>query len=72
MLWNVKVIVILITVWILESVSQKKKRLRELETREKIETTQTTALLKSARILGRILETGGDLLSLRPKWKTTS
>ena len=31
--------------------------LEELEIRGGVETTQTTALLKSARILGRVLET---------------
>ena len=30
------------------------------------ETIQTKALLRSARILGRNLETRGDLLSIRP------
>ena len=45
------------------------KRLDELEIGEKIETTQTTALLISSRILIeiRVLETRGDLLSLRLK-----
>ena len=33
------------------------KRLKELEIAGRIETTQTTTLLKSARILRRILET---------------
>ena len=32
--------------------------------------TQTTALLRSARIFKRVLETWGELLSLRSKWKT--
>ena len=36
------------------------------------EIIQTTALLKSARILGRVLEAWGDLLSLRLQWKTIS
>ena len=35
-----------------------------------METTQTTALLRSARILRRVLETWGDLLSLKLQWKT--
>ena len=33
-------------------------------------TIQATALLKLARILRRVLETEGDLLSLRLQWKT--
>ena len=32
-------------------------------------TIQTTALLRTARILKRVLETWGDLLSLKPLWK---
>ena len=37
-----------------------------------IENIQTTALLRSARILWRDLETWGDLLSLKLQWKTIS
>ena len=36
----------------------------ELEIRGQIEIIQATVLLRSARILGRVLETWGDLLSL--------
>ena len=43
-----------------------------LEIGGRIETIQTTALLKSARILGRVLETWGDLQTLRLQWKTTN
>ena len=32
---------------------------------ERVETFQTTALLRTARILRRVLETWGDLLSLK-------
>ena len=35
-----------------------------------VETTQTTGLLRKARILRRVLETWGDLLSLKLQWKT--
>ena len=34
-----------------------KRGLEELEIRDRVETIQTTALLRSARILGRFLET---------------
>ena len=44
----------------------------ELEVGGRVETIQTTALLRMARILRRILETWGDLLSLKLKWKTIS
>ena len=36
---------------------------------EKIETIPTTALLRSAWILRKVLETWGDLLSFRLQWK---
>ena len=38
----------------------------------RVETIQTTALLRTARILRRVLETWGDLLSLKLQWKTIS
>ena len=36
----------------------------------RVETIQITTLLRTARILRRVLETRGDLLSLKPEWKT--
>ena len=41
------------------------KGLKDLEIRNQVETIQTTALLRLARILRRVLETRGDLLSLK-------
>ena len=41
------------------------KGLEDLKVRGRVETIQTTALLRSARILRRVLETWGDLLSIR-------
>ena len=38
----------------------------DLEVRGQVKTIQTTALLRSARILTRVPETWKDLLSLRP------
>ena len=38
----------------------------------RVETIQMTALLKTGRILRRVLETWGDLLSSKLKWKTIS
>ena len=46
------------------------KGLEDLEISGQVETIQTTALLRSPRILRRVLETGGDLLSLKFQWKT--
>ena len=44
------------------------KGLEDLEVGGRVETIQTTALLKTARILRRVLETWGDLLSLKLHW----
>ena len=46
--------------------------LDDLEVGGRVETIQTTVLLKTARILRRVLETWGDLLSLKFQWKTIS
>ena len=46
------------------------KGLEDLEVGGRVETIHTTALLRTARILWRVLETWGDLLSLKLQWKT--
>ncbi len=46
--------------------------LDDLEIRGRVETIQTTALLRSARILRRVLEICGYLLSLKVQLKATS
>ena len=59
-LWNMKVTIIpigMVTKGLL-------KGLEELAVVGRVETIQTTALLKTARILRRVRETWGDLLSL--------
>ena len=43
----------------------------KIEIRGRIEIIQSTELLRSARLLWRILETGWDLQSFRLLWKTT-
>ena len=48
------------------------KGLEELEIGRRAETIQITALIRSARILGRFVENWRDLLSLKPQWKTSS
>ena len=48
------------------------KGLEDLEVGGRVETIQTTPLLRTARILRRVLETWGDLLSLRIQWKAIS
>ena len=48
------------------------KELKDLEIRRWVETIRTTAWLRSAKILRRVLETRGDMLSLRLQWKAIS
>ena len=48
------------------------KGLQDLEVGGWVETIQMTALMRTARILRRILETWRDLLSLKLQWKTIS
>ena len=48
------------------------KGLKDLEIGGWVETIQTTALLRKARILRQVLETWGDLLSLKLQCKTIS
>ena len=54
-----------ITKWLL-------KGMDDLKVGGRVESIQTTALLRTARILRRVLETWGDLLSLKLQWKTIS
>ena len=48
------------------------KDLEDLEVGGRVEAIQTTALLRTARILRRVQETWGDLLSLKLQWKPIS
>ena len=48
------------------------KSLEDLKVGGRVETIQTTAFLKTARIMRRVLETWGDLLSLKLSWKIIS
>ena len=64
-LWNMKVTVIPIVIGAFGTVTKGLlKGLGELEVGGRVEIIQTAALLKTARILKRVLETWGDLLSL--------
>ena len=56
--WNMKVTIVPIVIGALNG-------LEDLEVSGRIETIQMTALLRTARILRRVLETRGDLLSLK-------
>ena len=48
------------------------KGLEDLEVGGRVETIQTTALPRTAGILRRVMETWGNLLSLKLQWKTIS
>ena len=65
-LWNMKVTIILIVIGAFGTVTKGLlKGLEEFGIRGRVETIRTTTWLKTARILRRVLETWGDLLSLK-------
>ena len=71
--WNMKVTIVPIVIGALGTVTKGLlKGLEDLEVGGRVETIQTTALLRTARILRKVLETWGDSLSLRLQWKTIS
>ena len=59
-LWDMKVTIMPIVVGVLGTVGRR------------VETIQTTAFLRTARILRRVLETWGEILSLKLQGKTIS
>ena len=68
-LWNMKVTIIPIVIGAFGTVTKGLlKGLKDLEVDGRVETLQRTALSKTARILWRVLETWGDLLSLNLPW----
>ena len=70
---NIKVTVIPVVIGALGRVTKWLVRgLEDLKIRGWVETIQTTALLRSVRIIIRVIENWGDLLSLRLLWKTIS
>ena len=69
-LWNMKVMIIPIVIGAFGKVTKVLlKSLEDLKFGGRDETIQTTALLKMARILRRVAETWGDLLTLKLQWK---
>ena len=69
-LWNMQVTIIPIAIGTFGTVTKGLlKGLEDLEVGGRVETIETIALLRTARIL-RVLEIWGDLLSLRLEWKT--
>ena len=72
-LWNLKVTIIPIVIGAFRTVTKGLlKGLEDLEVGDRVETIHTTALLKTARILRRVLETWGVLLSLNLQGNTIS
>ena len=64
--WNMQVTIIPIVIGAFGTLTKGLlKELEDLEVGGRVETVQTTTLLRTARILRRVLETWGDLLSLR-------
>ena len=72
-LWNMQVTIIPIMISAFGTVTKGLlKGLEDLEVGGRVETIQMTALLRTARVLRRVLETWGDLLPLKFQWKTIS
>ena len=72
-LWNMKVTIIPSVIGAFGTVTKGLlKGLEDLEVGGRVETIQKAALLKTAKILRRVLETWGDLQSLNLQWKTLS
>ena len=70
-MWNMKVTVIQVVIGTLGTIPKKLvKGLEDSEIWGYVEPIQTTALLKSVRILRRVLETWEDLMSLKLQWET--
>ena len=71
--WNMTVTIILIVIGAFGTVTKRLLNgLEDIEVVRREETIQITTLLKTARILRRVLETCGDLLSLYLQWNTIS
>ena len=72
-LWNMKVTIVPIATGAFGTKTKGLlKGLEDLEVGVRVETIQMTALLRTARILRRVLETWRDLPSLKLQWKTIS
>ena len=72
-LWDMKVTIIPIVIGAFGTITKGLlKGLENLGVGRQVETIQTTTLLRMARILRRVLESWGDLLSLKLQWKIIS
>ena len=73
MQWNMKVTIVPIVIGALGTITKRLlKGLEDLEFGGRVATVQVSALLRTTRILRRVLETWGDLLSLKLQCKTIS
>ena len=72
-LWNMKVTIVPIVIGNFGTITKGLlKGLEDLEVGGRVETIQITALLRTARILRRVLETWGDLLSFKLQGKPSA
>ena len=72
-LWNIKVTVIPFVIGGFGTVTKGLlKGLKDLEIRGRVETIQSTTLLRTARILRRVMENWQDFLLHKLQWKTLS
>ena len=70
-LWNMQVTIVLIVIGAFDTVNEGLSMgLEDFEVGGRVETILTTTLLSTARILRSVLETWGDLLSLKLQGKT--
>ena len=72
-LWNMHLTIIPIVIGAFGTVTKELlKGVEDLEVGGRVETIQSAALLRTARIPRRVLETWGDLMSFKLLWKTIS
>ena len=72
-LWNMQVTIISIVIGAFGTVSKVlSKGVEDLEVGGRVETIQTTTLLRTTEMLRSVLETWGYLLSINLQWKTIS
>ena len=71
--WDMGLMMIPIVIYPISTVTKGLiQRLEDLEIRGRVETIQMKAWSRSTRILRNVLETWGNLLSVKLQWETTS
>ena len=72
-MWNMKVTIVPIVIGAFGTIAKVLlKGLEDLEVGWRVETIQMTALMRTVKILRRVQENWGDLLSLKLQWETIS